>query len=884
MVRFESGTRICRLVATGKGFLALAGFLLIAFSMISVSAHSQAWSGILDPSRAIDWTKAGIPGGIPNRTTVCRAVAPSGEANATDSANIQNALTACAGTDQVVQLQAGKYTLAAGILFNQVSHVVLRGAGPDKTTLAFTGLAGCGQHSDVCLYGGDGWMNRYTGATTWTGGYAQGSTTLTVGSTTGMSATPGAPGNIIFLDQRSDEIGICPVSGGRGNCTVPGARSSGTTATIVTSLPHRFAVGNKVAIGAVGVAGYNTMSNTSSACDNTVGCQWWTITDVGCINSGRYVSEPSCGASPIIAFQYITVDSNLGVSGGGFAAVDTGGVFYGGTIHSILSAGEAEGSRTCPGSNLGPAGNPECATGEISRRPQIEAHQVTSIPDGTHITISPPIMNTNWRNSQNPAIWWSAKSMQNGVEAMTLDFTNDGGGSGNGGVTFYNCFQCWEKNVRSINGSRNHVWVQYSMQVQVESSYFYGQKGNHSKSYAIELSPADSFTLIQNNICQHVVSCIMMAGDYGSVISYNYMIDSGYTPPLWNIGMLAANHGYSGFNLYEGNDTNEIFLDNTHGTGSQQTFFRNRMRGFDTPPRTNPGSLQAVFNSAFNRANNYIGNILGWPSWETTYQTTSGPPLFSANTVWELNQQGGHDYVPPDPIVSRSLLRWGNYDTATGAVRWCATGAEASCGGVSEIPTTGVSYVNGNAVPADHAVPNSFYLPNPPSWWSTPWKTPKWPPVGPDVTGGTAPDSVGGYSDAIPAQLCYANIPVDPAYEKTYRVTDASWSSGIATLTIGTHTLSESDTIIVSGMGTSGYNGTFAVMSGGRSGAQATSTTVSYSAPTNPGTYTPGGSVTYPHIRLFNAAQCYPGAYGGVSSPTNVKPVAPPTNVKAVPH
>jgi hypothetical protein len=463
--------------------------------------------------------------------------------------------------------------------------------------------------------------------------------------------------------------------------------------------------------------------------------------------------------------------------------------------------------------------------------------------------------------------------MQIGIEAVTVDATNDGGGSSHGGVTFFNCFQCWEKNVRSINGSRNHAWIQYSMQTQIESNYLSGQKGSHSKSYGIEDGDANSFNLIENNICQHVVSCVMMAEDYGSVIAYNYMIDSGYSPTDWNIGMLSANHGYAGFNLYEGNDTNALDLDNTHGTSSHQTFFRNRVRGFDIPARTNSGSLQAVNNCAFNRANNYVGNILGWPGLETTYQTTSGPPLFPPNTIWSLNQQCGHDYVPADPIVSRSLLRWGNYDTTIGAVRWCGTGAEANCGGVSEIPATGFPYVAGNAVPADHTLPNSFYLPGPPLWWSTPWKTPKWPPIGPDITGGTAPDGIRGYSDSIPAQLCYANSPVDPGYQKTYTVTAASWSSGTATVTIGTNTLIQSDTIIVSGIPASGYNGTFVVTSQGQ-GAQTTSTTVSYALPTNPGTYTSGGTVTSPHILLFNAAKCYPGAHGDVLAPQKLKAVA----------
>jgi hypothetical protein len=761
--------------------------------------------------------------------------------------------------------------LAAGVKFQQVSHVVLRGAGPEQTTLMITGLADC--HSDVCLSGGDAWANKYPGATTWTGGYAQGSTTLTVGSTTGMSATPGATGNILFLDQRSDEIGICPVTGGSGNCTVPGAQSSGTTATIVTSLPHGFNVGNKVAIGGVGVSGYNTLSNTSSACDNTVGCQWWNITDVGCIISGSYASKLSCGPNPIIAFQYATVGSNLGLSGGGFAAVDTGGVFYGGIDHAILSAGEPEGSRTCPGANIGPAHNPQCATGEISRRPQIEVHQITSIIDKTHITISPPIMSTNWRSSQNPGIWWSAKSMQIGIESLTVDATKDGGGSSEGGVTFFNCFQCWERNVRSINGSRNHVWIQYSMQTQIESNYLSGQKGTHSQSYGIEDGLINSFNLIANNICQHIVACIMMSGDYGSVIAYNYMTDSGYTPTDWNLGMLAANHGYAGFNLYEGNNTNTVNIDNIHGTSSFQTFFRNRMRGFDNPKRTNPDSLQAVHNCAFNRANNYVGNILGSQNVQTNYQTTSAPPLFPPNVIWGLNTQCNHDAVPADPLVGQTLLRWGNYDVVTGTVRWCGTGAETNCGGVSEVPATGVPYINGSSVPADHTLPNSFYLPNQPSWWITPWKTPKWPPSGPDVIGGTAADGIGGYSDSIPAQLCYANTSIDGTYQKTYRIAAASWSSGAVTLTIGPHTLVESDTIIVSGIPASGYNGTFAVTSQGR-GAQAISTTVTYALPTNPGTYTSGGTVTSPNILLFNAAKCYPGAYGGVFAPKRLKAVA----------
>ena len=41
-------------------------FLLIVLAFVPGVAHAQAWSGILDPTRAIDWSAAGVPGGIPS--------------------------------------------------------------------------------------------------------------------------------------------------------------------------------------------------------------------------------------------------------------------------------------------------------------------------------------------------------------------------------------------------------------------------------------------------------------------------------------------------------------------------------------------------------------------------------------------------------------------------------------------------------------------------------------------------------------------------------------------------------------------------------------------------------------------------------------------------
>ena len=83
----------------------LVGLLIIVAPMVS---EAQPWSGIIDPRRATDWSTAGAR--IPTRTTVCSTIAPfTGTA-----ATINNAIAACP-SGQVVQLQAGTFTLSTGL-------------------------------------------------------------------------------------------------------------------------------------------------------------------------------------------------------------------------------------------------------------------------------------------------------------------------------------------------------------------------------------------------------------------------------------------------------------------------------------------------------------------------------------------------------------------------------------------------------------------------------------------------------------------------------------------------------------------------------------------------------------------------------------------------
>ena len=164
---------------------------------------AQNWSGILNPERAADWSKAGVPGGIPNRTIIYRTLAPG-----VTSEQINEAIASCP-SGQVVFLGPGTYELATGIDFANHSNVTLRGAGADQTFLVFTGsVERRGQSADILVENFDANLphaeGKYAGAPTntaeWTAGYSQGATEIALSNTANLVAGR----SVICLDQLDD--------------------------------------------------------------------------------------------------------------------------------------------------------------------------------------------------------------------------------------------------------------------------------------------------------------------------------------------------------------------------------------------------------------------------------------------------------------------------------------------------------------------------------------------------------------------------------------------------------------------------------------------------------------------------------------------------------
>jgi hypothetical protein len=166
------------------------------------------WTGVLDPSRAIDWSLAGAT------ISTTRAQCVTSQCNTVSSGTTVtavsiNAALASAPANTYVLVPAGTYTISAGLVFNNISNVTLRGAGSNSTFLVFTsGSATCGggnhdicaESSDVNYWGGPSNTATWSGTNGVSGTYSRGATSIVLSSKTNLKV-----GNPIILDQIDDQ-------------------------------------------------------------------------------------------------------------------------------------------------------------------------------------------------------------------------------------------------------------------------------------------------------------------------------------------------------------------------------------------------------------------------------------------------------------------------------------------------------------------------------------------------------------------------------------------------------------------------------------------------------------------------------------------------------
>lgn len=383
---------------------------------------------------------------------------------------------------------------------------------------------------------------------------------------------------------------------------------------------------------------------------------------------------------------------------------------------------------------------------------------VTAI-NGNQVTISPGLYMPNWTAAKTPQAWWSTSPIFNsGVEDMTIDATLVGTG-GTDAIKIFNCVGCWVKGVRSMKPNRSHVSIEDSAHITVRDSYFWENQNHATVSYGLEFIPC-SDCLVENNIFEATTAPRMENGQAeGSVLAYNFDVNNAFTQQLLFLNVSDSTHAIGAdMSLREGNESAQFYADVEHGSNQFNTAFRNYYNGFQ--PNEGTTTTSAIIPMpiyAFHRFYNIIGNVLGVQGIQKSYPSSIYGTLGYPNGV-----PAGFD-----ANVARTILRWGNYDVATGGTRWCGnssdTGWSTTCAGTSEVPSGITNFANpvptlGDTSAGQPPLPASFYLPGKPSWWGTM----PFPAVGPDVTGGNLPN-LGGHVYMNPAHNCYTNVMNGPA-------------------------------------------------------------------------------------------------------------------------
>jgi hypothetical protein len=175
-----------------------ANFLFLLF-FLSGTAYAQTWSGILDPSRAVDWSNAGATIST-TRTQCTTAACNTVSGGSVTSASMASAIST-APANTYINIPAGSFTISSGIDISAKSNITLRGQGASSTFLTFTGAASCGGlGANICVRASDtNYWGSPTNSATWSAGYSKGTTTITLSSVSNMKV-----GQPIVLDQKDD--------------------------------------------------------------------------------------------------------------------------------------------------------------------------------------------------------------------------------------------------------------------------------------------------------------------------------------------------------------------------------------------------------------------------------------------------------------------------------------------------------------------------------------------------------------------------------------------------------------------------------------------------------------------------------------------------------
>lgn len=386
--------------------------------------------------------------------------------------------------------------------------------------------------------------------------------------------------------------------------------------------------------------------------------------------------------------------------------------------------------------------------GWTASRSQTEVHRVVSV-SGNDVTLARGLRMPNWDSGKTPqALWITAAPISYcGIEHLTIDCESN---DNYRGIIIMHARDCWVKGVKSRFSGRNHVACWVALNCEVRGNHFFEGRSHSDQSYGIELMDA-SDCLAENNIIVRVTAPMQVAGAAtGSVLAYNFSDLDTYSTASWMQPSSYFHAAGSGYVLHEGNHGAGFIADQVHGPSFMVTAFRNNWEGWESgkTSQTIPVHIYAP-----SRYFNIIGNVLGRSGYHAYYESAASSGTNSYTSIYVLGWggNGSSGTVTDDSFVKASMMRWGNYDVVSDAVRWES----------SEVPSS-ITGSYDNAVPSSQTLPNSFFHSAKPGYFgSVPW-----PAIGPDVSSGDIANK-DGHANSIPAKVFYDTATKDAQGEIT---------------------------------------------------------------------------------------------------------------------